>query len=107
MTADLSQRTAGTEQYLKRRRPELLKWFGERARKKYCSSYYVNVVGGLGFSSALRRDTWGAKRLLWKSFSRESTTFLSNLDLTVVLFGGKYLYNLLRTLMTILRNKHT
>jgi glycosyltransferase involved in cell wall biosynthesis len=105
ITTDVFRRVAGIEQYLNKWRPEILEWFGQKAGKKYCSDYYVKVIGRLGVSLVLNGDTWRGRKVLWKVFSKEPKSFLLNRHLILVFFGGKYLYSLLKTSFSIMRNK--
>lgn len=97
MTSNVPRRIAGIEQYLNKWRPDILSWFGPRAGNKYCSDYYVRVIGGLGLSLVLNGNACEGKRILWKVFLKEPKSFLSNPRLNLALFGGKYLYDLVKT----------
>ena len=105
MTTDVRRRVPGIEQYLNKWKPEILKWFGQKAGNKYCSDYYVKVIGGLGLFLVLNGDTRRGREVLWKAFSKEPKSFLSNPRLIIILFGGKYLYNLLRIPFSLMRKK--
>jgi len=96
MTSNVTRRISGIEQYLNKWRPDILSWFGPRAGKKYCSDYYVRVIGRLGLSLVINGNVREGKKILWKVFLREPKSFLSNPRLTLALFGGKYLYDLVR-----------
>ena len=57
----------------------------------------MRVIGGLGLSLVLHGNAREGKKILWKVFRKEPKSFLSNLRLNLALFGGKYLYDLVKT----------
>ena len=107
MTSNASRRISGIEQYLNKWKHDILSWFGPKAGKKYCSDYYVRVIGGLGLALILKGDAWQGKKFLWKVLLKEPKSFLSDPRLNLALFGGKYLYDLVKTSINVLkRNKY-
>ena len=96
MTTDVPRRIAGIEQYFNKWRPDILSWFGAKAGIKYCSDYYVRVIGGLGLSLILNGSAREGKKILWKVFLKQPKSFLSNPRLILALFWGKHLYDLVK-----------
>lgn len=95
MTSNISKRITGIEQYLNKWRPDILSWFGPKAGNKYCSDYYVRVIGGLGFSLVINGDAREGKKILKKVLLREPKSFLSDPRLILAFWGGKKVYELL------------
>lgn len=89
MTSNASRRISGIEQYLNKWRPDVLSWFGPKAGKKYCSDYYVKVIGGLGLALVLNGHGREGKKVLWKVFLKEPIAFLSNPRLFLAFWAGK------------------
>ena len=106
MTSDVPRRISGIEQYLNKWMPDILSWFGPKAGEKYCSDYYVKVIGGLGLSLILNGSVREGKKVLWNVLLKEPKSFLSNLRLTFALFGGKYLHDLVKISINRIKNKH-
>ena len=95
MTSNVPRRISGIEEYLNKWRPDILSWFGPKAGEKYCSDYYVKVIGGLGLSLVLNGAAREGKKILWNVFLKEPMDFLSNPRLILAFWGGKKVYELL------------
>lgn len=92
MTSNIPKRITGIEQYLEKWKPDILSWFGQKAGYKYCSDYYVKVIGGLGLSLVLNDNARKGRKILWNVFLKEPKGFLSKPRLFTAFLGGKKIY---------------
>lgn len=103
MTTDWLLREQGINKYIKKWEPTIIEWFGQKKGKKYCSDYYANAIGNLGFSLIKKAEVSRGKKVLWSVFFKNPKYILSKPELLLVMITGGIGYKLSKRVIHLIK----